>query len=82
METKNLTKQKQNADVLGHLQMFNFITPKIAREHYAIERVASIIHRLRTGYYGGKQYNIKTEIISSLNRFKQPCTHARYRLIK
>lgn len=74
--------QQQNKDVLKHLQTFNFITPKIAREQYAIERVASVIHRLKKGRLGGIEHNISTEIMSGLNRFKKPCTYARYKLVK
>lgn len=74
--------QQQNKDVLKHLQSHNFITPNIAREQYAIERVASVVHRLKNGRLGGVKYYITTEIMNGLNRFKKPCTYARYKLIK
>ncbi len=53
-----MRQQQQNKDVLKHLQTFNFITPKIARDQYAIERVASVVHRLKNGRLGGVEYNI------------------------
>jgi len=77
-----MTNSKQCKDVLGHLKSFRFITPKIARDQYAIERLAGVVFRLRIGYANNKKYNITTEIMSGLNRFKKPCTYARYRLVR
>ena len=73
---------KQVKKVLNHLKKYRFITKKQGRESYAIENLGNVIFLLREGKLDGKEYNIQTDMISGLNRFKEPCTHARYSLEK
>ena len=74
--------KKQVTQVLRHLKKHRFITKKQGRETYAIENLGNVIYLLRWGKHDGIEYDIPKDMISSLNRFKEPCTHARYSLVK
>lgn len=69
-----MTQEKQ---VLQHMKEHNFITSMGAIDAYGITRLADRIFNLRK-----KDYNIKTEMISKLNRYKKPVHFARYSLVK
>ena len=68
-------KLNQKQKVLRHLKEVGAITPLDAMQDYSIFRLASRICELKD-----EGHNIKTEMISAKNKFKEKVTFAKYTL--
>lgn len=69
--------KNQNEQVLTHLKNHkNGITSKTAFERYGITRLSGRIFELRK-----MGYAIQTDHVTERNRFGNPVTYARYRLV-
>ena len=68
-------KLNQKQKVLRHLKNYGSITPLEAFNDYAIMRLTSRICELKD-----EGYDIKSELISSTNRFKEKVTFSKYTL--
>ena len=69
------TKLSQKEKVLSHLREIGSITPLEAFNDYAIMRLTSRICELKD-----EGHDIKSELISSKNRFKEKVTFSKYTL--
>lgn len=68
-------KLNQKQKVLRHLKKYGSITPLEAFNDYAIMRLTSRICELKD-----QGYNIKSELVSSKNRFKENVSYSKYTL--
>lgn len=68
-------KMTQEKAVLNHLKKHGTITPFVAFEMYGITRLACIIHGLRKD-----GYDIETEDATTVNRYGNHTTYAKYHL--
>jgi hypothetical protein len=68
-------KLNQKQKVLRHLKRYGSITPLEAFNDYAIMRLTSRICELKD-----EGHNIKSELISSKNRFAEKVTFSKYTL--
>lgn len=64
--------QKQQVRLLKHLQTKGSITPIDSWHILGIYRLSGVINRLR------EQYEIKTEVLKSSNRFGESVNFAKY----
>lgn len=69
------TKLSQKQKVLRHLKQIGSITPLEAFNDYAIMRLTSRICELKD-----EGYDIKSELVSSQNRFKEKVSYSKYTL--
>ena len=69
------TKLSQKQKVLRHLKEIGSITPLEAFNDYAIMRLTSRICELKD-----EGYDIKSELVSSQNRFKEKVLFSKYTL--
>ena len=72
MKTKKLSQKDK---VLRHLKQIGHITPLDAFNDYAIMRLAAIVFDLKD-----EGYDIKSEFISSRNRFGEKVSFSKYTL--
>tara|TARA_R100000353_G_scaffold108792_1_gene78164 strand:- start:356 stop:571 length:216 start_codon:yes stop_codon:yes gene_type:complete len=68
-------KLNQKQKVLRHLKRYGSITPLEAFNDYAIMRLTSRICELKD-----QGYNIKSEFVSSKNRFQENVSYSKYTL--
>lgn len=70
-----MKKLSQKQKVLRHLKQIGSITPLEAFNDYAIMRLTSRICELKD-----EGYDIKSELVSSQNRFKEKVSYSKYTL--
>ena len=70
-----MKKLSQKQKVLRHLKQIGSITPLKAFNDYAIMRLTSRICELKD-----EGYDIKSELVSSQNRFKEKVSFSKYTL--
>ena len=71
-----MKKMTQKDKVIRHLKEVGGITPLDAFNDYAIMRLSAIIFELKD-----EGYNIKSEMVSSKNRFQEKVSFAKYTLV-
>lgn len=69
------TKLSQKEKVLRHLKEIGSLTPIDALSEYSIMRLSSRICELKD-----EGHNIKSELISGVNKFKEKVTFSKYTL--
>jgi hypothetical protein len=68
-------KLNQKDRVLRHLETYGSIDPRQAYFDYSIMRLAAVIFNLKE-----EGHNIKSETITSKNKFNEPVSYAKYTL--
>jgi hypothetical protein len=68
-------KLSQKEKVLRHLKEIGSLTPIDALKEYSIMRLSSRIYELKD-----EGYNIKSELISGINKFKEKVSFSKYTL--
>ena len=69
-------KLNQKDRVLRHLETYGSIDPRQAYFDYSIMRLAAVIFNLKE-----EGHNIKSESITSKNKFDEPVSYAKYTLV-
>lgn len=69
-------KLNQKDRVLRHLETYGSIDPRQAYFDYSIMRLAAVIFNLKE-----EGHDIKSELITSKNKFDEPVSYAKYTLV-
>jgi len=75
-EESVMTITTQKKKILRHLETFGSIDPVQAMQEYGVFRLAARIDELR------KEYEIRTHLVKTVNRFGEEVRYGRYVLVK